>query len=105
MRFTKLMAPFLLLVIRVILCTSTAAAQDTARVKALSGILLGNDWNYETRELDVVFSDQSVLDLGENGVRTVQLWTVIRDGAGKRITWVVTYANGMRQEVWTQQIR
>jgi len=93
------------LFLTLLLCSAlNVYAQDTTAVVP-HGILIGEGWSYETKELKTVFPDQSALDLGESGIRTVQIWTEIRNSAGKNITWVVEYTNGIRQEVWTQQIR
>ena len=105
MRFAVRTSRFLPLFILLIALISRVQAQEPSMSIDTRGIILGNDWNHETRELATVFSDQSVLDLGESGIRSVQIWTDIRNGAGKQITWVVEYGNGMRQEVWTQHIR
>ncbi len=72
---------------------------------APKGILIGNSWNSTTRELDVVFAEQTVLDLGTRGVKKVQVWTEIIDCEGKEFTWVVEYNNGFRQEIISQKIR
>jgi len=82
-----------------------SAGQAEQGPHAPRGIIIGDKWNPETRELAVIFEEQDVLDLGEEGIRTVQLWSEIRDAAGKDVTWVVEYAGGLRQEVWTQKIR
>ncbi|KPK94447.1 hypothetical protein AMJ80_05460 [bacterium SM23_31] len=79
-------------------------AQDTTAFVP-RGIVLGDGWNSETKELETVFPDQKTLELGESGIRAVQIWTEIINCSGKTITWVIEYANGMRQEVWDQPIR
>ncbi len=72
---------------------------------APKGILLGENWNSLKRELDFVFENQSEVDLGEKGVRTIQIWTEIINSQGKEFTWIVEYANGMKQEIYSQKIR
>ncbi|MCP4727993.1 MAG: hypothetical protein GY863_23340 [bacterium] len=72
---------------------------------APKGIILGNSWNSITRELDEVFTEQRVIDLGERGVKKVQVWTEIVNCEGREFTWVIEYKNGLRQEILTQKIR
>ena len=84
---------------------SGALGQEKGIIQAPRGILLGDGWNPETRELDKLYEDQLVLAIGTKGSRTVHLWTEILNGGGRSLTWIVEYANGMRQEIWTQQIR
>ena len=79
--------------------------QEEKFIETPRGILLGEEWNPETRELDTLYEDQFVLDIGDNGSRTVHLWTEILNGSGRSLTWIIEYANGMRQEIWTQRIR
>lgn len=69
------------------------------------GILMGEGWNPQSRELDTVYADQDTLDLGTGGVRSVQFWADVRNAAGRTLTWVVEYDNGVRNEVFDQKIR
>ena len=84
---------------------ASANSQQSITIETPRGIIFGNGWNHETRELNIVFEDQSTLDLGVEGVRDVQFWVEIRNNKGNNITWVIEYASGLRQEIWTQQIR
>ncbi len=92
-----------IVLLTIIVAAVAAWGQDPSI--APEGILLGNSWHPETRELTVVFPDQTILELGEEGVRTVQLWTDIRNSAGKEYVWIVVYSNGLSQEILTQKIR
>ncbi|MFC1556427.1 hypothetical protein ACFL6I_07715 [candidate division KSB1 bacterium] len=85
--------------------TSPVFSQETHQSIVPRGILVGERWSPEKRELEYVYPDQTILDLGPEGVRTVLFWTEILHSAGKKFTWVVVYSNGMRQEVLKQQIR
>ena len=85
-----------------ILSINNTFAQEAT---ALKGILIGNGWNTVTKELDTVYTDQSTIELGIENSKKVQLWTVIENGQGLEITWVIEYSNGMREEPLVQTIR
>ncbi|MFC1564630.1 hypothetical protein ACFL6G_06810 [candidate division KSB1 bacterium] len=72
---------------------------------APKGIVIGSEWDSARRELTTVFPNQDFLDLGENGVRTVQLWTEIINCSNRELTWIVEYETGLKQEILTQRIR
>lgn len=84
---------------------SSAQVQDDKTPFAPRGIIIGNNWNPEKRELDIVFENQDMIDLGAEGILKVQMFSEILNASGKDLTWVVEYACGLRQEVWTQKVR
>jgi hypothetical protein len=87
----------------VLIFASSVWAQQ--EVTAPKGILIGANYNTQTKELDSVFTNQSEIEFGAANEVKVCLWTDIRDGAGLELTWVVEYANGLREEVLTQSIK
>ena len=80
-------------------------SQEQAAAMSADTMIIGDQWNPDTHELEVVFEDQTRLDLGAEGVLKVQFRTKILNGEGEEILWVVEYANGLRQEIRTQNVR
>ena len=85
--------------------TAQAVSQEQTLPVSADTVIIGDQWNPETHKLDVIFEDQTRLDLGVEGIRKVQLWTEISNGADKEVLWIVEYANDIRQEVWVQNVR
>lgn len=81
------------------------AARQQTELDIPHGILMGEEWHPVLRELKNVYPDQSLLDLGDKGVRKVQFWVEVRNAAGREFTWVVKYSNGMKQKIVDQKIR
>ncbi|MFC1556332.1 hypothetical protein ACFL67_04555 [candidate division KSB1 bacterium] len=101
MRFLKILL-FLIFILNVALYAQPG--QETGPFVP-QGILMGEQWNPETRELMVTYEDQDNLDLGEEGIRTVEFWADIRNAAGLELTWMIDYACGIQKEIYTQRIR
>lgn len=89
----------------IFLFVTDVISQQSNTIDTPRGIIFGNDWNHETRELNIVFDEQDTLIIGEGGEREIQIWVEIKNNKGNNIAWVIEYSGGLRQEVLTQQIR
>lgn len=89
----------------IFLFAAEVISQQSITLDTPRGIIFGNEWNHETRELNIVFDEQDTLVISEEGTREIQIWVEIRNNKGNNIAWFIEYPGGLRQEVWTQQIR
>lgn len=69
------------------------------------GILIGEGWQSNVRELAKVYENQSELVLGDTGKRKVHIWTEIVNSKGKEYIWTIEYSNGMSVKIIDQKIR
>jgi len=95
----------MLLTVQYLYSAGQAISQEQTLPVSADTIIIGDRWNPETRKLDVIFEDQTRLNLGIEGIRKIQLWTEILNGANKEVLWIIEYANGIRQEIWVQNVR